>query len=209
MRIGILGSGNIGATAAELFARAGHEVVVANSRGPESLADLVGRLGPSARAATVLNAVQDSELVLVALPVRAYGDLPQTGVSGKVVIDAGNYYPPRDGSVPELADGTTTSSELLAARLPGARVVKAFNTLWSKTLAEKGEPDAPRDRRIALLVAGDDAEAKRTVSELVEQIGFAAVDTGGLADGERRQGPGSPLYNTPVSVAEAEKQLAG
>jgi 8-hydroxy-5-deazaflavin:NADPH oxidoreductase len=208
MRIGIVGSGNIGGTAARLFAAAGHDVAVANSRGPESLTGLVAELGDRGRAASVEEAAAFGDVVLVAVPLGAYADLSPAPFRHKIVVDANNYYAGRDGRRDELEDDTTTSSELLAAHLDGARVVKAFNTMYFRTLAAEGRPDAPRDERLVLFVAGDDAEAKARVSELIEQIGFAAVDTGPLAEGGRKQQPGSPLYNEPVTAAEAEERLA-
>ena len=138
MRIGIIGSGRIGSTAARLFAAAGHEVTIANSRGPESLGELVDEIGPNAQAATVADAARDAEIVLVAVPLRAYSDLPAEAFVGKVVIDANNYYPERDGQIAELDSGQTTSSELLARHLQGARIVKAFNTMNFRPLGSDG-----------------------------------------------------------------------
>ena len=117
MKIGIIGSGNIGATTARLFAGAGHEVTIANSRGPESLTELVHDIGPQARAATVEDAARASDVVLVAIPLRACPDLPADAFAGKIVIDANNYYPQRDGEIAGLESGETTSSELLARHL--------------------------------------------------------------------------------------------
>jgi 8-hydroxy-5-deazaflavin:NADPH oxidoreductase len=193
MRIGIIGGGNLGATAARLFIEAGHEVAVANSRGPESLGGLMGALGHGARAATVEDAASFGELVLVAVPFERHRELPAGALAGTIVIDAMNHNPAADGGFPEIEDGSTTSSELLAHHLPGAHVVKAFNTMYWRLL---GGRDRPRDgnERLALFVAGDDDDAKARVSALIEEIGFAAVDTGGLADGARRQQPGAPLH---------------
>ena len=208
MKIGIIGSGNIGATTARLFAGAGHEVTIANSRGPESLTELVQDIGPQARAGTVEAAARASDVVLVAIPLRAYPDLPADAFAGKIVIDANNYYSSRDGEIPELESDETTSSELLAGQLPDATVVKAFNTMYAQMLADGGRPDAPEDERLALFVAGDDADAKRRVMELIREIGFAALDTGSLADGGRRQQPGSPIYTTQeLTGAEARAKL--
>jgi 8-hydroxy-5-deazaflavin:NADPH oxidoreductase len=204
MRIGIIGSGNIGSTTARLFANAGHEVTIANSRGPESLGELVGELGPKAKAATVAEAARDSEVVLVAVPLKAYPDLPAEAFAGKIVIDANNYYPQRDGNVPELDTEATTSSELLARHLSGARIVKAFNTMNFRPLGSEGRPDAPRAERLAMYLAGDDAAAKQVVAGLIEEIGFAPVDTGSLREGGARQQPGSPIYNNPMTAEEAE-----
>lgn len=208
MRIGIIGSGRIGATVAHLLVSAGHEVAVANSRGPESLADLVADLGQTARAAaSVEEAAGFGDVVVVAIPLHATAGLPPAAFDGKVVVDANNYYPGRDGDIAALDVDTSTSSELLAAQLPGAHVVKAFNTMFFETLAGEGMPDAPRRQRLALFVAGDDPAAKRLVSGLVEEIGFAAIDTGGLAD-SRIQQPGGTVYNRPLNGAEAEVILA-
>jgi len=208
MDIGIIGSGKIGATAARGLARAGHRVTLANSRGPDTLADTVAELGPNARAATVEEAARAGDVVLVAIPLHAIGSLPADALAGRIVVDASNYYPQRDGQVPELDAGELTSTELLARELPGARVVKAFNSMSWDLLGSEGRPHAPREERLALLVAGDDPEAKATVSGLIEDLGFGAVDTGSLAEGGRRQGVGAPLYGNPVTVAEADRVLA-
>jgi 8-hydroxy-5-deazaflavin:NADPH oxidoreductase len=208
MRIGIIGSGHIGATAARLFLEAGHDVAIANSRGPESLTGLVDELGERARAATVEEAESFGELVLVAIPFGRYTGLPAEPLRDKIVVDAMNYYPQRDGSFPDLDAGRTTSSELLGAHLRGARLVKAFNTMYWKTLGERGSREAGGDR-LVLFIAGDDPDAKQTVADLIEEIGFAPVDTGGLADGGRRQQPGSPIYNQPLTAREAAQALSG
>ena len=209
MRIGVIGSGKIGATAARLFVGAGHQTAIANSRGPESLADLVSELGDLARAATVEDAARFGELVLVAIPLGAIGELPPEPFAGKIVVDANNYYPSRDGQIPELDNDETSSSELLARQLSGATVIKAFNTMFAGTLGEKALPGRPREDRLTLFVAGDDAQAKRRVIELIEEIGFAAMDTGSLAQGGRRQQPGSAVYTKEVTPVEAETLLAG
>jgi predicted dinucleotide-binding enzyme len=207
MRIGVIGSGNIGSAAASQFVRAGHEVAIANSRGPDSLAGLVDELGDGAHAATVEDAARFGELVLVAIPLGRIGELPAEPFAGKVVVDANNYYPSRDGQIGELDRGETTSSELLARHLEGATVIKAFNTIYARKLAQDGRPDLPSDERITIFVAGDDQEAKRRVMDLVEEIGFAALDTGSLADGGRRQQPGSAVYTEVLTPAEARQKL--
>jgi predicted dinucleotide-binding enzyme len=186
---------------------AGHEVAIANSRGPETLGDLVAELGANAHAATVEDAAAFGEIDLVAIPLKRIDELPPAPFAGKVVIDANNYYAGRDGEIAELESDETTSSELLAAHLPGAVVVKAFNTMAAGTVVSAARPDAPVGERLALLVAGDDAEAKRRVGDLIEAIGFAPVDTGLLAEGGRRQQPGAPLYGAEVSTAEAREEL--
>jgi 8-hydroxy-5-deazaflavin:NADPH oxidoreductase len=180
MKIGIIGAGHIGATAARLLVRAGHEVAVSNSRGPESLRELVAELGERARALSVEDAARFGGVVLLAVPWRTPEALPSPrAVRGKVVIDAMNPYRD-DGGLYDL--GESTSSEEVAKRLPGARLVKAFNTIYYQHLATRGRPNLPVDERHAIFVAGDDADAKRVVSRLIEDIGFAPVDTGPLRE---------------------------
>lgn len=206
MEIGVIGCGKIGATAARLFVDAGHDVAIANSRGPDSLTDLVQDLGESARPATVADAASSAALVLVAIPFGRYGELPAEALGNRIVVDATNYYPERDGHVRELDEDATTSTELLAAHVPDARVVKAFNTVMWKDLRERGS-QGPLDERLVMLVAGDDQDAKDRVSALIEEIGFAPVDTGSLAEGGRRQQPGSPAYVKPLRLNEARDEL--
>ncbi|HWS85868.1 MAG TPA: NAD(P)-binding domain-containing protein [Pyrinomonadaceae bacterium] len=208
MKIGIIGSGNIGATAARLFAGAGHEVAVSNSRGGAGLESLVAELGGKARATGTEEAARFGEVLLVAVPFGRYAALPAEAFEGKVVIDANNYYPARDGRFAQLDGGETTSSELLAAHLKGARVVKGFNTIWFEHLARQGDTSLPLEERRAIFIAGDDKEAKRTVARLIEEVGFAAVDTGPLGEGGRRQQVGAPVYNKELSAREAAEVLA-
>lgn len=205
-KIGIIGAGMIGATAAKLFADAGHDVAVSNSRGSASLADLVSKLGPNARAMTVEDAARWGDIVLLAVPWRTPEALPSPdSVKGKVVIDAMNPYT-RDGAIADLGD--SSSAEETRRRLPEARLVKAFNTIWYKHLGERGRKDLPVDDRHAIFVAGDDEDAKRIVMKLIEEIGFGPVDTGGLAEGGRRQQPNTALYNKVLTVREARRALA-
>ncbi len=205
MKIGILGAGNIGATAARLFIEAGHEVAVSNSRGPESLKDLVRDLGPKAHAMTIEDASRFGEVVLLAVPWRSPEALPQSDLlRGKIVIDAMNPYRP-DGGFYDL--GGSTSSEEVLKRMPGARLVKAFNTIYYVHLAERGRKDLPHDERHAIYVAGDDAEAKKIVIGLINDIGFAPVDTGSLREGGRIQEPDSPIYNRTYNGREAREFL--
>ena len=204
MNIGIIGAGNIGANAARLFAEAGHRVAISNSRGPETLEDLVNEIGNTAHAATVEDAATFGEVVLLAIPwSRREEGLPAPeSVEGKIVIDSLNPYTP-DFELENLGDDT--SSEDVARRLPGARIVKAFNTMYYETLRSEGRPFAPVEERITLFVAGDDPEAKSVVSQLIRDIGFAPVDTGSLRDGGRKQQPGSSIYNVPLAAGPAAR----
>ncbi len=205
MNIGILGSGMIGGTAGRLFAQHGHAVAISNSRGPASLAGLVDEIGPQARAATVDAAAAFGEVALLAIPFGQYQTIPAAPLAGKIVIDAMNYYPARDGDIPGMAEN---SSQVVAQYLAGSRLIKAFNTMYFETLANDGRPAAPLDDRLVLYVAGDDEAARRTVENLIEEIGFAPLYTGTLAAGAPRQQPGSPIYNRPMKLREARQALA-
>jgi predicted dinucleotide-binding enzyme len=202
MNIGIIGAGHIGGTTARLFVDAGHQVAISNSRGPETLRELVAELGPNAHAATPGEAARFGEVVLLAIPLKDYTTLPVDELRGKIVIDAMNYYPNRDGHYEQLDNGSSTSSELVAAHLPGARVVKAFNTIWFEHLKSKGNKNAPVASRRAIFISGDDAEAKRVVSQLIEEIGFGPYDLGTLRESKDQQ-PDSAVYNKDVTVSEA------
>jgi predicted dinucleotide-binding enzyme len=205
MRIGVIGAGMIGGTAARLFAAVGHDVLMANSRGRESLLALADEIGVI--AADLEPALEQAELVLLAIPFGRYRDIPTETTETKIVVDATNYCPRRDGAFSALDDGSTTSSELVAEHLRGARLVKAFNTMYYRTLAEGGDSGRARSARLTIFVSGDDALAKRAVGNLIEEIGFAAVDLGSLREGGRLQQPGSALYNQPITAAEAEDEL--
>jgi len=205
VKIAIIGSGSIGSTAARLFVAAGHEVMIANRRGPDSLRALELELGQALRAGTVLEAARFGEVVLVAVPFGSIGELPTDAFAGKVVIDANNYYPDRDGHLAGLDSGETTSSQLLAQHLDGARVIKALNTMYFATLAQAGDTTKPPDQRLALFVAGDDAAAKQVVTRLIDQLGFTAVDTGGLDEGGRLQQPGAAIYDVKLTGAQAQR----
>lgn len=207
MKLGIIGSGKIGSTVARLAVDRGYEVAIANSRGPETLSELVGELGSGARAETPAGAATFGDMVLVAIPFGRLEDLPASELDGKLVIDALNYYPDRDGRNAEIDEGGRGSSEILSAHLPGSRVVKAFNTMYYETLASEGRREADAKDRLVLFVAGDSDEAKRQVESLISEFGFTPFDTGGLAAGGRRQQPGTPVYNEPMNAAEAERAL--
>ncbi|GAB6902263.1 NADPH-dependent F420 reductase [Kineosporia succinea] len=203
--IGLIGSGNIGSTVARLAIAGGHDVVLSNSRGPETLAGLVAELGPKARAATAAEAAQAGDIVVVTVPLKNYREVPVEPLRGKVVIDTNNYYPDRDGQIAELDDESTTTSELLQAHLPESKVVKGFNHIFFVHLAALARPSGAADRS-ALLIAGDDASAKKVVTEFFDSIGYDAVDAGALAEGWRFQRD-TPAYVTPY--VDKEKGFDG
>lgn len=206
MRIGLIGAGNIGGTLARLAVTAGHTVVLSNSRGPDTLADQVRELGPSATAGTPEDAVTGADLVVVSVPMHAYRQVPAAGLTGTVVVDTNNYYPARDGQIAELDDGSATSSELLARHLPGSLVVKAFNAIRFDHLGSHGSPAGTPGRR-ALPIAGDDAGAKAVVNALIDEFGFDVVDAGPLAEGRRFQ-PGTPAYGPRLDAEQLRQALA-
>jgi 8-hydroxy-5-deazaflavin:NADPH oxidoreductase len=203
--IGFIGSGHIGSTLARLAVDAGYDVVLSNSRGPETLADLVDELGPKARAATAEEAAAAGDLVVVTIPLKAYEAVPVEPLAGKVVIDTNNYYPERDGEIAALEAETTTTSELLAQHLPASHVVKAFNHIYFEDLATQGRPAGTPGRR-ALAVAGDDAEAKKTVGALIDEFGYDVVDAGPLAEGWRYQRD-TPAYVVRLDAGELRAKL--
>jgi len=205
MKIGIIGAGKIGATAARLFVTAGHLVAISNSRGPESLRPLVRDLGPAARAMSVDETGSFGEIIFLAVPWHMENALPSPDrLRGKIVIDAMNPYDPAGGFF-DL--NGTTSSEIVLKRIPEARLVKAFNTIYYEHLATRGRKELPVQERHAIYLAGDDVQAKQVVADLIEEIGFAPVDTGSLHDGGQLQQPDSPIYNQTFSAREARSFL--
>ncbi|WP_329065407.1 NADPH-dependent F420 reductase [Amycolatopsis sp. NBC_01480] len=201
--MGFIGSGAIGTTIARLAVEAGHQVVLSNSRGPETLAGTVAELGPRASAATSREAAAAGDLVVVTVPVKVFPDLPAGPPAGKTVIDTCNYGPERDGQIPELDSQSLTSSELLERYLPGALVVKAFNNIFFKHLRSLARPAGAADRSY-LPIAGDAAPAKAAVTEFLEAIGYGVVDAGSLA-GSWRQATGTPVWGTPYGPYSNEK----
>jgi predicted dinucleotide-binding enzyme len=206
MTIGLIGAGHIGSQIARLSVASGHQVVLSNSRGPESLSGLVAELGPRARAGTPVEAAHDGDLVVVTIPFKNYRSVPVEPLAGKIVVDTNNYYPQRDGRVRELDEGSTTSAELLQAHLPTSKVVKAFNHLYAAALTTDGQPAGTPTRR-ALVIAGDDPAAKAVASRLIDQFGFDVVDAGPLSEGWRIQ-PGTPGYGPRRTIAELRQDLA-
>ncbi len=204
MRIGIIGSGDIGATLAKLFTSVGHEVAISNSRGKESLSELVKTLSSRARAATVEEAANFGPVVVEAIPFGRYKELPAAALRGKIVISAANYYPQRDGRI-EL--GGRTQSELIAEHLAGARLVKAFNTIWSQHLQTQGDVQKPVAERRVIFLSGDDLQAKQVVADLIVEIGFGPLDLGALRSSQKQE-PGALIYNKDITVAQAQTLLA-
>jgi len=204
--IGLIGAGNIGSQLARLAVKNGHDVVVSNSRGPETLAGLVKELGPRARAGTPADAAKAGDIVVVTIPLKSVAQLPVDPLAGKIVIDTNNYYPQRDGHIAALDNETTTTAELLQAHLPQAKVVKAFNHIYAAALTTDGQPPGTKDRR-ALVVAGDDRDAKATVARLIDQFGFDVVDVGPLKEGWRIQRD-TPGYGPRRTAEELRGDLA-
>ncbi len=204
--IGFIGAGHIGSQVARLAIANGYDVVLSNSRGPDTLRDLVAGLGPHARAATASDAAAAGDLIVVSIPLKNYRDVPVEPLAGKVVIDTNNYYPQRDGQIAALDDGTATSSGLLQEHLAGAHVVKTFNHIYAADLTTDGSPTGTANRR-ALAIAGDDTAAKQTVTQLLDEFGFDTVDAGPLAESWRIE-PGTPGYGPRQNAAEFAANLA-
>jgi hypothetical protein len=206
MNIGIIGAGHIGGTLTRRFRALGHTVSVANSRGPDTLKDLATETG--AQAVTIEDAVRDKDLVVVTIPLKSILALPKnlfTGVpASTVVVDTGNYYPQRDGRIEGIESGTTESR--WTSQQIGRPVVKAFNNIYAQHLMERGRSKAAAGR-IALPVAGDDQNAKSTVMQLVDALGFDPVDAGALDESWRQQ-PGTPVYGTDHDADGVRKALA-
>jgi 8-hydroxy-5-deazaflavin:NADPH oxidoreductase len=204
--IGLIGAGKIGSQLARLAVRNNHDVVISNSRGPETLSALVAELGPRARAATPQEAAQAGDIVVVTIPLKSYRSVPVEPLAGKIVIDTNNYYPQRDGHIPELDNESTTTAELLQAHLPASKVVKAFNHIYAAELTTHGQPSGSKNRR-ALVIAGNDPQAKATVARLIDQFGFDTVDAGPLAEGWRIQRD-TPGYGPRRTAEELSRDLA-
>ncbi len=204
--IGLIGAGHIGSQVARLAVAHDYGVVISNSRGPETLADLVKELGPSARAATPSEAAKMGNIVVVTIPLKDYRSVPVEPLVGKIVIDTNNYYPQRDGQIPELENESTTTAELLQAHLPMSKVVKAFNHIYAAELTTHGQPAGTPNRR-ALVIAGDDASAKTTVTAMLDAFGFDTVDAGPLKEGWRIQRD-TPGYGPRRTAEELRKDLA-
>ena len=204
--IGIIGAGHIGSQVARLAVRNSYDVVISNSRGPETLAGLVTELGPKARAGTPMDAAKAGDVVVVTIPLKSYRTVPVEPLAGKIVIDTNNYYPQRDGHIPELDNESTTTAELLQAHLSTSKVVKAFNHIYAAELTTHGQPAGTKNRR-ALAIAGNDAAAKARVRDLIDQFGFDVVDAGPLSEGWRIQRD-TPGYGPRRNADELRRDLA-
>jgi 8-hydroxy-5-deazaflavin:NADPH oxidoreductase len=204
--VGFIGSGHIGSQVARLAVAHGYDVVMSNSRGPETLAALVAELGPKARAATAAEAAKAGDIVVVTVPLKNYRAVPVEPLAGKIVIDTNNYYPQRDGHIPELDSESTTTSELLQAHLPTSKVVKAFNHIYAAQITTDGRPAGTKNRR-ALVIAGNDAAAKATVAKLLDEFGYDTVDAGPLSESWRIQRD-TPGYGPRRTAEELRKDLA-
>jgi predicted dinucleotide-binding enzyme len=204
--IGLIGAGHIGGQVARLSVASGRDVVVSNSRAPDTLSELVAELGPRARAGTPLDAARAGDIVVVTIPLKHYRSVPVEPLAGKIVIDTNNYYPQRDGHIAELDNESTTTSELLQAHLPTSKVVKAFNHIYASQLTTDGRPSGTPNRR-ALVIAGDNADAKATVARLIDEFGFDTVDAGPLAESWRIQRD-TPGYGPRRNAEELRRDLA-
>lgn len=204
--IGIIGAGHIGSALAEAFAGLGYDVVIANSRGPETLAELVARLGPRVTASTATGAAEAADVAVVTVPLKALKDIPAAPLAGKIVLDTNNYYFERDGHIDALDRGETTTSQLLQEHLPDSTVVKAFNQIRAGEILTTGSPAGTPDRR-ALGTASDDDEAVAFVTELYDRLGFDTVSAGPLSESWRLERD-RPAYVTRQNAEELRANLA-
>ncbi|MCK2026328.1 MULTISPECIES: NADPH-dependent F420 reductase [Microbacterium] len=204
--LGIIGAGNIGSQVARVAVANGYDVVIANSRGPETLADLVAELGPKARAATAEEAAAAADVAVVTVPLHAIDQLPTEQLAGKIVLDTNNYYFERDGHIEALDRGETTTSELLQQQLPTSKIAKAFNHIYASDITTGGTPAGTPDRR-ALATAGDDAEAVAFVTRFYDQAGFDTVNIGPLSESWRVERD-RPAYVTRQNAEELTANLA-
>jgi 8-hydroxy-5-deazaflavin:NADPH oxidoreductase len=204
--VGIIGAGHIGSTLAEGLVQRGYDVVISNSRGPETLADLVGRLGDKARAATAAEAADAADWAIVTVPLKALDAVPVEELAGKIVLDTNNYYWERDGHIAALDDKKTTTSGMLQEHLSGSKVAKAFNHIMSTQILTDGTPAGTQGRR-ALATASDFDDAAEFVTGVYDQFGFDTVNIGPLADSWRVERD-QPAYVVPQNAEELEANLA-
>jgi len=201
MKISIIGAGNIGGNLARLLVKAGYEVAIANSRGPASLKSFADELGNKLHPVDLENAIGYSDIIILAVHWRIIDSLPVFNkVNGKIIVDTTNPYKD-DGSFYDLGDDISSSKVI--KHFPGGTIVKAFNTIWFKHLAETGNIKLPVEERRVIPLAGDDANAKLKISKLIKEIGFGPLDTGSLKEGSKLQGVQGILYNRELTVKEA------
>jgi predicted dinucleotide-binding enzyme len=204
--IGIIGAGHIGSQLARAFTGIGYDVVIANSRGPETLSALVDELGPRARAATAREAAEAGDIVVVTVPLAAYRDIPAEPLAGKIVLDTNNYYWERDGHIAELDRGEATTSGMLQQHLPGAKVAKAFNHILASDITTTGAPSGTAGRR-ALGTASDFPEAVALVTDIYDRLGFDTVSAGPLSESWRLERD-RPAYVARQDADELRENLA-
>lgn len=206
MRIGLVGAGHIGKALARNLARLDHDLAISNSRGPETLADLIAELGPNAQAVTAEEALAFGDIVIVTIPLFAVESITTAGTAGKTLIDTCNYYPARDGQIAALDADELTESEYVAKHFADANVVKAFNSIQALHLQENGTPGTPPGTRRAIPIAGASPHAKIEVSQLIDQLGFDPVDAGELSNTRRFQN-GGDLYGSELSGDALKAEL--
>jgi 8-hydroxy-5-deazaflavin:NADPH oxidoreductase len=204
--IGIIGAGHIGSQVARKAVQLGYDVVISNSRGPETLQDLVSELGPKARAATAAEAAAAGDFAVVTVPLKSYKDIPVEPLAGKIVIDTNNYYWERDGRIPALDNGEATTSGLLQEHLPQSKVAKGFNHIMAKDITTDGTPAGTENRR-ALATASDYAEAADLVTRLYDEFGFDTVNVGPLSESWRVERD-RPAYVKRQNAVELKDNLA-
>ena len=205
-RVGIIGAGHIGSALARGLVNQGHEVVISNSRGPETLEALVEDLGPNATAGTVTDAATAGDVVIVTVPLKAYQQVPVEPLAGKIVLDTNNYYWERDGHIAALDEKRATTTGLLQEHLPDSKVAKAFNHIGSRAILTDGAPAGTPGRR-ALATASDDPDAAAFVTALYDDFGFDTVDIGSLAESWRVERD-QPAYVVRQTREELEANLA-
>jgi predicted dinucleotide-binding enzyme len=203
--LGLIGAGHIGSQLARAAVAHGYDVVVSNSRGPDSLTELILELGERATAGTPTDAAR-ADLVAVAVPLKAVAEIPAGLLDGKIVLDTSNYYPQRDGNIAPLDIGEMTVSEFVQAHFSGARVVKAFNHIQSPAITGDAQSAGTAERR-ALIVAGDDDDAKNVVTEFIDAVGFDVLDIGPLSESWRIEA-GTPAYGPRRDLEELEIDIA-